>query len=116
MTHPIDELFQVIAARKGADPTTSYTASLLERGVPEIARKVGEEAAETIVEALSGPPEKLTAESADLIYHLLVLLAARDVDAEDVWRELARRAGTSGLEEKAARRDTKADGAKTEGE
>ena len=103
MTHPIDALFGVIASRKGGDAESSYTAGLFERGMPIIARKVGEEAVETVVAALSGSKETLTAESADLLYHLLVLWAAAEVDPREIWDELARRAGTSGLEEKANR-------------
>ena len=103
MTHPIDALFGVIASRKGGDAESSYTAGLFERGMPIIARKVGEEAVETVVEALSGSKETLTAESADLLYHLLVLWAAAEVDPREIWDELARRAGTTGLEEKANR-------------
>jgi phosphoribosyl-ATP pyrophosphohydrolase len=103
MTHPVDSLFEVISARRGGDATSSYTARLFERGTSVIARKVGEEAVETVVEALSGSKETLTAESADLLYHLLVLWADADIDPKDIWDELARRAGTSGLEEKASR-------------
>jgi len=103
MTHAIDELFQVIASRRDGDPDASYTARLLDRGTPVIARKVGEEAVETVVEALAGSEEGMTAESADLLYHLLVLWADAGVDPQDVWDELSRRAGTSGLEEKANR-------------
>lgn len=105
MTHPIDALFAVIAARRGGDPESSYTARLFDGGTPLIARKVGEEAVETVVEALAGSSEKLAAESADLIYHLLVLWADSGVDPQDVWDELARRSGTSGLVEKASRAD-----------
>jgi phosphoribosyl-ATP pyrophosphohydrolase len=103
MTHPIDALFDVIASRKGGDADSSYTARLFQRGTPVIARKVGEEAVETVVEALSGSKATLTAESADLLYHLMVLWADAEVDPREVWDELARRAGTSGLEEKANR-------------
>ena len=103
MTHPIDELYRVIASRKGGDPDSSYTARLFERGTSVIARKVGEEAVETVVEALAGSKKALTAESADLLYHLLVLWADAGVDPHEVWDELSRRAGTSGLEEKANR-------------
>ena len=103
MTHPIDALFQVIADRRGGDPERSYTARLFERGTPTIARKVGEEAVETVIEALAGSKQTLTAESADLLYHLLVLWADGGVDPQDVWSELSRRAGTSGLDEKTGR-------------
>jgi len=103
MTHAIDELFQVIASRRDGDPDASYTARLLDRGTPVIARKVGEEAVETVVEALAGSKQGLSAESADLLYHLLVLWADAGVDPGEVWDELSRRAGTSGLEEKTNR-------------
>lgn len=103
MSHAIDELFEVIASRRGGDPDASYTARLFDRGTPVIARKVGEEAVETVVEALAGSKNGLTAESADLLYHLLVLWADAGVDPQDVWDELARRAGISGLDEKASR-------------
>jgi phosphoribosyl-ATP pyrophosphohydrolase len=106
MTHPIDTLFQVISSRAGGDANNSYTANLFQRGTPVIARKVGEEAVETVVEALSGSKETLTAESADLLYHLLVLWADAGVDPQDIWDELSRRAGTSGLDEKASRTKT----------
>ncbi len=98
----LDRLFEIIESRRGADPDTSYTAQLLAAGPEQIARKLGEEAVETIVAAL-GEGSDLTAESADLLYHLLVLWAARGVRPDDVWRELQRREGTSGLEEKASR-------------
>lgn len=110
MTHAIDALFKVIASRRGADGKTSYTAQLFERGTPVIARKVGEEAVETVVEALAGSKRGLSAESADLLYHLLVLWADAGLDPQEVWDELARRAGTSGLAEKAARSGNASDG------
>ena len=103
MTHPIDALFEVIVSRGNEAPAGSYTARLLEQGTPVIARKVGEEAVETVIEALSGSKQTLTAESADLLYHLLVLWADRGVDPQDVWNELSRRSGISGLKEKASR-------------
>ncbi|MBM85424.1 MAG: phosphoribosyl-ATP diphosphatase [Rhodospirillaceae bacterium] len=103
MNHPLDILQQTISGRQGADPSISYTASLFKRGVPTIARKVGEEATETVVEALSGTPETVAAESADLLYHLLVLWTATGVDPGDVWRKLERRAGVSGFEERSRR-------------
>lgn len=106
MTHPIDALFQTIASRKDGDADSSYTARLFQRGTPVIARKVGEEAVETVIEALSGSKRTLTAESADLLYHLLVLWADRGVDPQVVWDELSRRSGTSGLDEKASRVST----------
>lgn len=99
----LTRLAATIAARKGADPDTSWTAKLLSKGPEKCAEKFGEEAVEAIIEAVKGDREKLTAEAADVLYHLLVMLAARDVTLEDVLAELDRREGTSGLSEKAAR-------------
>ncbi len=99
----LDELFRVIASRKGADPESSYTAKLFEAGLDAIADKVGEEAAETVEAGRSDRPDSLTAESADLLYHLLVLWAASGVSPSEVWAVLEARRGTSGLAEKAAR-------------
>ena len=104
MTHPLDRLAATISARKGADPDTSWTAKLLAKGPEKCAEKFGEEAVEAIIEAVRGDREKLTAEAADVLYHLLVMLAARDVALSDVLAELDRREGTSGLTEKAARK------------
>lgn len=101
---PIAELAAVVAARRGADPDASYTAKLLSQGMESCARKLGEEAVETIIAALSNDRAALRAEAADLIYHLLVVLAAAGVDLDEVEAELARRAGTSGLAEKAQRK------------
>lgn len=89
--HSLDRLYKVIASRKGDDPKKSYTARLYEKGVPKIAQKVGEEAVETVIEGVGGGKDRLVSESADLLYHLLVLWAARDVDPKDVWAELAKR-------------------------
>jgi phosphoribosyl-ATP pyrophosphohydrolase len=100
----LDRLFAVIESRRGADPSASWTAKLLAGGPEAIARKVGEESVETIVDALAQDNEALAAESADLLYHLLVLWAAKGVAPEDVWRALESREGTSGIAEKAARR------------
>lgn len=99
----LDRLAATIAARKGADPDTSWTAKLLARGPEKCAEKFGEEAVEAIIEAVKGDRAKLTAEAADVLYHLLVMLAARDVTLADVLAELDRREGTSGLVEKAGR-------------
>ena len=96
-------LSAVIEGRKGADPDSSYTAKLFDSGRDEIARKVGEEALETVIAALHEDNNALAAESADLIFHLLVLWADADMSPDDVWNELARREGTSGLDEKNAR-------------
>lgn len=96
----LDRLFDTIQGRRGGDGETSYTAKLLEEGAEAIAAKVTEEAGETAAAALSETPARVAAESADLLYHLLVLWAAVGVTPADVWAELARREGTSGLDEK----------------
>lgn len=96
-------LADTIAARRGADPEASWTAKLLAAGPEACARKFGEEAVEAVIEAVRGDRERLTAEAADVLYHLLVMLAARGVTLADVEAELARREGTSGIDEKAAR-------------
>ena len=103
-THPLDRLFATIAARKGADPTTSYTAKLLAKGELHCAKKMGEEAVETALAAVGQDKAALTAESADLVYHLMVLWAACGVTPEDVYAVLAARESRSGLEEKASRK------------
>ena len=99
----LDRLAATIAARRGADPGASWTARLLASGPETCARKFGEEAVEAVVEAVRGDRAALTAEAADVLYHLLVMLAARDVTLEQVLAELSRREGTSGVAEKAAR-------------
>ena len=99
----LDRLATTILARKSADPESSWTAKLLAKGPEKCAEKFGEEAVEAIIEAVKGDRAKLTAEAADVLYHLLVMLAARDVTLQDVEAELARREGTSGIVEKAAR-------------
>jgi phosphoribosyl-ATP pyrophosphohydrolase len=92
-----------ITERLSASPETSYVAQLHARGLPVIARKLGEEAVEAITAALAGTSEELTGEAADVLFHLLVLLAEKQVPLADVLAELERREGTSGLDEKAAR-------------
>ena len=99
----LEELFALIKSRKGADPETSYTAKLFAEGREKIASKVTEEAAETVEAALKETPERLASESADILYHLLVLWADAGVEPADVWAELAKRRGTSGIEEKRSR-------------
>ena len=101
--HVLDALFETVESRRGANPESSWTARLLAGGVPAVAKKTGEEAVETILAAMAEDRKALAAESADLLYHLLVLWAACGVKPEDVWRELERREGISGLAEKAAR-------------
>lgn len=99
----LDTLAATITARKGADPESSWTAKLLAKGPEKCAEKFGEEAVEAIIEAVKGDRDALTSEAADVLYHLLVMLAARDVTLGDVLAELDRREGTSGIAEKAAR-------------
>jgi phosphoribosyl-ATP pyrophosphohydrolase len=102
--HMLERLYAVIDSRKGADPDTSYTARLFSRGRQQIAKKLGEEAVEAVIEGVRGDRPKLIAESADLLYHLLTLWAANNVKPDAVWKELARREGLGGLAEKAARK------------
>ena len=99
----LDRLWQVIQSRRGADPESSYTARLFVRGRAKIAQKLGEEAIETVIEGIGDNPAALVGESADLLYHLLVLWAAAGVSPADVAAELTRREGTSGIAEKRAR-------------
>jgi phosphoribosyl-ATP pyrophosphohydrolase len=101
--HPIDRLFAVVQSRKGADPSSSYTAKLFSQGTLKIAKKLGEEGVETALAAVAEDKAHLLAESADLLYHLLVLWAARDVTPEEAYAALEARVGRSGLEEKASR-------------
>ncbi len=97
------ELAAAIKSRKGASKEESYTARLLSQGIEKCAKKLGEEAVETALAAVLGDKQHIAAESADLLYHLLVLLEAADVELADVMAELARRQGVSGIAEKAAR-------------
>jgi len=99
----LERLFAVIESRKGADPSVSRTAHLFDRGVSKIAQKVGEEAVEAAIAAVEGKRAELVGESADLLYHLFVLWSAMGLTPEDVYAELARREGTSGIEEKSSR-------------
>jgi phosphoribosyl-ATP pyrophosphohydrolase len=101
--HVIDRLFATIAARRNGDATASYTAQLLQAGVEKCAKKFGEEAVETVIAGVSRDPKALTAESADVLYHLLVLWAAAGVTPDDVYTELKRREAQSGIAEKASR-------------
>ena len=103
MSDVLTRLSETIAARKGADPETSWTARLLAKGPEKAAEKFGEEAIEAVIEAVRGDRDRLTAEAADVLYHLLVMLASRDVALNDVMEELQRREGTSGVDEKASR-------------
>jgi len=99
----LQTLAATIDARKGADPDSSWTARLLAQGPEKCAEKFGEEAIEAIIEAVKGDRTRLTSEAADVLYHLLVMCAARDVSLQDIEAELARRDGQSGLAEKAGR-------------
>lgn len=102
--HALDRLFATIAARRAAgDADRSYTAKLLSQGVEKCAKKFGEEAVETVLAAVSGDKTHLAAESADALYHLLVLWAAAGITPEEVYAALKAREGQSGLAEKASR-------------
>ncbi len=100
--HPLSALFATIESRKNGDPDASYTARLFAKGRNKIAQKIGEEAVELAI-AAAAEPDKIVPESADLLYHLLVLWADAGVSPDAVWKELAARSGISGLEEKANR-------------
>ena len=99
----LDDLYATILARKDADPSSSWTAQLLAKGPEKCAEKFGEEAIEAIIEAVKGDQSALTSEAADVLYHLLVMLAARDVPLSNVLETLAKRQSQSGLAEKASR-------------
>ena len=99
----LERLARTIEERRGADAAESWTAKLLAAGPEKCAEKFGEEAVEAIIEAIKGDRARLTSEAADVLYHLLVMLAARDVTLADVLAELERREGTSGIDEKASR-------------
>ncbi|MEM9086369.1 MAG: phosphoribosyl-ATP diphosphatase [Pseudomonadota bacterium] len=99
----LERLEATIASRLTASPETSYVAKLNSKGLGKIAQKVGEEATETVIAAVSGSDKELVSESADLLMHLIVLLQAKGVSLEEVYAELARREGVSGLDEKASR-------------
>ena len=103
LTQTLARLAATIAERKGADPSSSYTAKLLSGGPEKAAKKFGEEAVETVIAAIQGDPDALAAESADLLYHWLVLLAAAGVESDAVAAKLEAREGRSGIEEKASR-------------
>jgi len=99
----LDELYQLIESRKDSDPETSYTAKLFAKGRLKIAQKLGEEAVETALASVAQGPDEVASESADLLYHLLVLWAETGVKPADVWLKLAERQGRSGIEEKNSR-------------
>ncbi|WP_119302449.1 phosphoribosyl-ATP diphosphatase [Dongia deserti] len=99
----LERLYTTIAARRTADPGSSYTAKLLHEGRAKIAKKMGEEAVETAIAAVANDSDAVVSESADLLYHLLVLWVDCGVEPDEVWNKLAAREGTSGLAEKASR-------------
>ena len=99
----LDRLWGVVMSRRDADPNTSHSARLLSRGTAKVAQKFGEEAVECLIEAVAGNRAALIAESADVLYHLLVMWVDAGVRADEVWAELARREGVSGVAEKASR-------------
>jgi len=105
----LDRLYKVIESRRGGDPETSHTAKLFQKGTRKIAQKVGEEAVETVIEAVRGKRDRLIAESADLMYHILVMWADAKIQPGEIWEELAKREGVSGLAEKRAREKDKDD-------
>jgi phosphoribosyl-ATP pyrophosphohydrolase len=100
----IDRLWDVVLERRAADPAISHSARLLSRGTAKVAQKFGEEAVECIIEAVAGDKTALICESADVLYHLLVLWVSAGVHPSQVWAELERREGVSGIAEKASRR------------
>lgn len=102
----LDRLWAIVEGRRGADPSVSHSARLLSRGVAKVAQKFGEEAVELVIEAVGGDKTALIAESADVLYHLMVLWVSTGVTPSEVWAELVRREGTSGIAEKASRTAT----------
>ena len=103
MSFTLRDLERIVASRGAATDGSSYTAQLLAKGAARIAKKLGEEGVEAALACASGDAREMTAEAADLLYHLLVALRATGVSVDDVMAELARRTGQSGLEEKASR-------------
>ena len=99
----LDRLWETVASRRAADPAVSHSARLLARGTAKIAQKFGEEAIECLIEAVAGRRDALVAESADVLYHLIVLWVDAGVRTEEVWHELKLREGVSGIAEKASR-------------
>ncbi len=99
----LDRLWSVVMNRRDADPAVSHSARLLSRGTAKVAQKFGEEAVECLIEAVRGDRDAVIAESADVLYHLVVVWASTGVLPEEVWAELMRREGVSGIAEKASR-------------
>ena len=102
----LDRLWSVVVSRRDADPAVSHSARLLARGPAKVAQKFGEESVECVIEAVLGDRDAIIAESADVLYHLLVLWVSTGVQPENVWAELMRREGVSGISEKASRAQT----------
>lgn len=100
----LNQLFKIIEERKNADPESSYVASLYAKGTSKISQKVGEEVVETIIEAIKGDKDKLAQESADLLFHLMVLWADQGLTPDEIMNVLQSRLGTSGHDEKASRK------------
>ena len=103
MSDALKELTKILKERKKADPSSSYVASLYDKGLNTILKKIGEESAETIIAAKDGKAEEIVYETADLWFHTLVMLVDQGIDPQDVLKELERRFGLSGIEEKASR-------------
>ena len=99
----LDELYRLLIERAAADPQESYTASLISKGIDRILKKVGEESVEVLLAAKGDDRGALVGEVADLLYHLLVMLVSKGIPLDEIWSELERRTGVSGLEEKASR-------------
>ena len=99
----LQAVYQVILDRRAQPAESSYTASLMQKGIDKILKKVGEEATEVVIAAKGGKRDEIVYETADLLFHLLVMLGFHDIPPEEVYKELRRRFGTSGIEEKAAR-------------
>lgn len=99
----LDRLFETVLSRRGTDPALSHSARLMARGRKKIAQKFGEEAVECLIEAVAGKPAELVSESADVLYHLIVMWVDAGVTPDSVWQELRRREAMSGVEEKASR-------------
>ncbi len=99
----LDRIWSVVMERRDADPSSSHSARLLARGTAKVAQKFGEEAVECLIEAVAGNSEALVAESADVLYHLIVLWVDAGLEPGEIWAELTRREGVSGIAEKASR-------------
>ena len=99
----VDRLWATVVKRRSVDPSKSHSARLLARGTAKVAQKFGEEAVECLIEAVAKNPAAVITESADVLYHLTVLWVAAGVEPAEVWAELRRREGVSGIDEKAAR-------------